>query len=310
VALFCVQTHIHAWPRRVAQQNLSPAHDSAGDGILAEFASVVNAVECAVTVQKTMAERNASVEPERRMQFRMGVNLGDIVLDDARVYGDGVNVATRLESIAEPGGICISDKVHLEIRAKTDIRFEDLGPQQLKNIAEPVRVYRINVGHARAASAQVKPALTLPDKPSIAVLPFTNLSGDEQQEYFSDGITEDILTELSRFSELLVIARNSSFTYKGKAIDIRQVGRELGVRYVLEGSIRGAGNRVRISAQLVDATTGSHRWADRYDRRLEDVFEVQDEVTRSIACLLVAHVNRAEVERSMLKPPHPDAITT
>ena len=233
--------------------------DTAGDGVLAEFASVLNAVKCAVAVQKTMAERNADVDAARRMQFRVGVNQGDVVFDDARVYGDGVNVAARLEAIAEPGGICISAKVHDEIRGKIDIELKDMGPQQLKNIAEPVRVYQIEVCRTGAAPhhSTRKAPLALPDKPSIAVLPFTNLSGDPEQDYFSDGITEDIITELSRFSELFVIARNSSFQYKGKSPDVRQVGRELGVRYVLEGSIRRVGDRVRITAQLIDAMTGA-----------------------------------------------------
>ena len=277
--------------------------DTAGDGILAEFASVLEAVKCALAIQKTMAERNTPVEPLRRMQFRIGINQGDVVVDDARVFGDGVNIAARLEAIADPGGICISDKVHQEIRGRVDLRFTDLGPQQLKNIPELVRVYRIEPHGALTPALWSKPALTLPDKPSIAVLPFTNLSGDPKEDYFSDGITEDIITELSRFSELFVIARNSSFQYKGKSPDIRQVGRELGVRYVLEGSVRRAGERVRITGQLIDATTGTHRWAERYDRELRDVFAVQDEVARTIVAILAAHVNKAEAERTLLKPP-------
>jgi adenylate cyclase len=215
--------------------------DTAGDGILAEFGSVVNAVECALAIQKTMAERNTNVDPEHRMQFRIGVNLGDVIHDEVRVYGDGVNIAARLESIAEPGGICISGEAFAQVRRKLSLDFTDLGEQQLKNIAQPVRVYRVAPERLAAPPAATKPALTLPDRPSIAVLPFTNLSGDPKEDYFSDGITEDIITELSRFSELFVIARNSSFTYKGKAVDVRQVGRELGVRYVLEGSIRRGG---------------------------------------------------------------------
>jgi adenylate cyclase len=277
--------------------------DTAGDGILAEFGSVVNAVECAISIQKTMVERNGNVEVARRMQFRIGVNHGDVIHDETRVYGDGVNVAARLESIAEPGGIYISGKVYDEIAGKITTNFQDLGLQQLKNIALPVRVYRVQTERTAPASAQTKPALALPDKPSIAVLPFANLSGDPKEDYFSDGISEDIITELSRFSELFVIARNSSFQYKGKSQDIRQVGRELGVRYVLEGSIRRASDRVRITAQLIDATTGAHRWAERYDRKLEDVFAVQDEVARMIVSIIAAHVNKAEAERTLLKPP-------
>jgi adenylate cyclase len=280
--------------------------DTAGDGILAEFGSVVNALKCAVAIQKTMAERNAGVEAERRMQFRIGVNLGDVIYDDARVYGDGVNIAARLESVAEPGGICVSGEAHAQVHRKLPIHFIDLGEQHLKNITQSVRVYRIEPTQTTTAhliEPNGKPSLALPDKPAIAVLPFTNLSGDKEQEYFSDGITEDIITELSRFSELFVIARNSTFQYKGKFPDIRQVGRELGVRYVLEGSIRRAGDRVRVAAQLIDATTGAHRWAERYDRELKDVFAVQDEVARTIVTILAAHVNKAEVERTLLKPP-------
>src|SRR5262245_51161415 len=278
--------------------------DTAGDGILAEFGSVVNAVECAIAVQRTMAERNAHVEEPRRMRFRIGVNQVDVIHDETRVYGDGVNVAARLESIAEPGGICISGKVYDEITGKIPATFQDLGLQQLKNIAQPVRVYRVQTEQVAVPSAQTRPALALPDKPSIAVLPFANLSGDPKEDYFSDGITADIITELSRFSELFVIARNSSFQYKGKSPDIRQVGRELGVRYVLEGSIRRAGDRVRITGQLIDAATGVHRWADRYDRDLKDVFAVQDEVAHTIVSTLAAHVRKAESERVRAKPPN------
>jgi adenylate cyclase len=277
--------------------------DTAGDGVLAEFGSVLDAVKCALAIQGTMVERNALIEASRRMQFRIGINQGDVVVDDARVYGDGVNIAARLEAIADPGGICISDKVYQEIRGKVDMRFEDLGAQQLKNIPEPVRVYRIEAHTAPTGAPPSRPVLTLPDRPSIAVLPFTNLSGDPKEDYFSDGTTEDIITELSRFSDLFVIARNSSFQYKGKSPDIRQVGKELGVCYVLEGSIRRAGDRVRITAQLIDATTGAHRWADRYDRKIEDVFAVQDEVARTIVGILTAHVNKAEAERVLQKPP-------
>src|SRR5215475_12395037 len=241
--------------------------DTAGDGILAEFPSVLNAVECAVTIQRKMVERNAAIEPERRMQFRIGINLGDVIYDSDRIFGDGVNVAARLEGIAERGGICVSGKVHQEIRAKIALAYEDLGDTQLKNIAEPVRVYGI-----RLDGAPRRTALALPDKPSIAVLPFQNMSGDPEQEYFSDGMTEDIITDLSKLSGLFVIARHASFLYKGRAVKPEQVSRELGVRYVLEGSVRKASNRVRISAQLVDATRGYPLWAERYDRDLQDIF--------------------------------------
>ena len=256
--------------------------DTAGDGILAEFGSVVNAAECAVAIQRTMAQRNADVEEARRMRFRIGINQGDVVFDDSRVYGDGVNVAARLENLAEPGGICISRRVYEDISGKMQLAFVDLGEQQLKNIAQPVRVYRISGEQLAAARATAKPALALPDKPSIAVLPFTNMSGDPEQEYFADGMVEDIITGLSRFRWLFVIARNSSFTYKGKAVDVKQVGRELGVRYLLEGSVRKSANRIRIAGQLIDASSGTHLWADRFEGAIEDVFELQDQVTASV----------------------------
>jgi adenylate cyclase len=277
--------------------------DTAGDGILAEFPSVLGAVKCAVAIQRTMAERNEPIEPEKRMQYRIGINQGDVVVDDARVYGDGVNIAARLESIANPGGICVSGKVHDEIASKVAVQWEDLGPQTLKNISQPIRVYRVQPVKRNTPAIVTRRVLELPDKPSIAVLPFTNLSGDNEQEYFSDGITEDIITELSRFSELLVIASNSSFELKGSAFDVRQIGRELGVHYVLEGSIRKIGDHVRITAKLVDAITGAHRWAERYDREMKDVFAVQDDVARTIVSILAAHVGKAEVERTRGKPP-------
>ncbi len=266
--------------------------DTAGDGILAEFASVVNAVECAVAIQRTMAERNTAVESGRRMQFRIGINLGDVIYDDDRIFGDGINIAARLEGIAEPGGICVSGKVHEEIDGKMDFSYEDLGDRQLKNIARPVRVYGIRLGRAPAS-----PASAQSDKPSIAVLPFTNMSGDPEQEYFSDGISEDIITDLSKIGSLTVIARNSSFAYKGRSVDVRGIGRELGVRAVLEGSIRRAGNRVRITAQLIDSASGGHLWADRYDRDLTDIFEVQDDVTHRIVDALKITLSPAEKAR-------------
>src|SRR5215470_10524412 len=256
--------------------------DTAGDGILAEFPSVLSAVECALAIQRVMVQRNADVEETRRMRFRIGINLGDVVFDDARIYGDGVNVAARLENIAEPGGICISRKVHEEISGKMGLAFVDAGEQQLKNIVQPVRVYRISGEQLAAPQATARPALALPDKPSIAVLPFTNLSGDPEQEYFADGMVEEVITGLSRFRWLFVIARNSSFTYKGRAVDARQVGRELGVRYLLEGSVRKSANRLRIAGQLIDASSGAHLWADRFEGAVEDVFEVQDQVTASV----------------------------
>ncbi len=239
-----------------------------GDGLLVEFASVVDALRCAAEVQTAMAESNLPLPPDRRIEFRIGIHQGDIVVEDGDIFGDGVNVAARLEGLAEPGGICVSARVQEDAAGRLDIAFEDIGEQQLKNIARPVRAYRV-VTAAGSASAHVESRpLALPDKPSIAVLPFANMSGDPEQEYFADGMVEEIITALSRIRWLFVIARNSSFTYKGQAVDVKQVGRELGVRYVLEGSVRKAGNRVRITAQLIDAATGTHLWADRFDGSL------------------------------------------
>src|SRR5215471_15758505 len=258
-----------------------------GDGLLAEFSSVVDAVRCAVEVQREMALRNAAVPQARRIEYRVGINLGDVIIDEHDIYGDGVNVAARLEGLAEPGGICVSRVVRDQVRDKTDFAFEDLGDQQVKNIARPIRVHRILLGegpgHPEPVSASARPVLALPNKPSIAVLPFQNMSGDPEQEYFVDGMVEEIITALSRIHWLSVLARNSSFTYKGQAVDVKQVGRELGVRYVLEGSVRKAGGRVRITGQLIEAETGAHVWADRFDGSLEDVFDLQDKVAISVA---------------------------
>src|SRR5262245_32890580 len=276
--------------------------DTAGDGILAEFGSVVNAVECAVAIQRTMAERNADVDEARRMRFRIGINQGDVVFDDIRVYGDGVNIAARLENLAEPGGICISRKVYEDISGKVNLTFEDLGEQQLKNIVQPVRAYRLSGEELAAARATTQPALALPDKPSIAVLPFANLSGDPEQEYFADGMVEDIITGLSRIRWLFVIARNSSFTYKGRAVDVKQVGRELGVRYLLEGSVRKSANRIRIAGQLIDASSATHLWADRFEGAIEDVFDLQDRVTASVVGAISPRLQQAEIERVRRKP--------
>ena len=277
--------------------------DTAGDGILAEFASVVNAVECALAIQKAMGERNAAVEQTRRMQFRIGVNLGDVIFDETRIYGDGINIAARLEGISEPGGICISEKVYDEIRDKVSATFEDKGPQELKNIARPVRAYACRTGGPAAVQAgRARGALALPDKPSIAVLPFTNFIGDPEQEYFVDGMVEEITTALSRIRWLFVIARNSSFTYKGRAVDVTQVGRELGVRYVLEGSVRKAGTRVRITGQLIDATTRSHLWADNFDGSLENIFELQDNVASRVAGVIEPVLHAAERTRATQRP--------
>jgi adenylate cyclase len=277
-----------------------------GDGILIEFPSVVEAVACAVAVQRGMTERNAATPEEQRIVFRVGVNLGDIIIaEDHDIHGDGVNVAARLEGIAEPGGICVSAIVHDQVRDKLDLAFEDLGEQALKNITRPVRAYRVRLSTAERAptAAPVETTLALPDKPSIAVLPFQNMSGDPEQEYFADGMVEEIITALSRIRWLFVIARNSSFTYKGQAVDVKQVGRELGVRYVLEGSVRKGSNRVRITAQLIDAISGTHVWADRYDRDLSDIFAVQDEITASVAGVIEPALAEAEQQRVLRKPP-------
>lgn len=264
-----------------------------GDGLLAEFASVIDATRCAVEVQRGMGERNAEVAQDKRIEFRIGINVGDIIIDGNDIFGDGVNVAARLEGLAEPGGICVSGRVQEDVNGKLDIAFEDAGEQALKNIARPVRVYRV-----RTEKAAVKASSALPDKPSIAVLPFQNMSGDPEQEYFADGLAEDIITSLSKVPKLFVIARNSTFTYKGKAVDVRQVARELGVRYVLEGSVRRSGERLRITGQLIDAATGNHVWAERYDRPLRDVFDVQDEITKEI--VLALSVELTDGERALL----------
>jgi len=269
-----------------------------GDGLLLEFASVVDAVRCAVEVQREMAERNADVPADRRIEFRMGINLGDIIRDGRDIYGDGVNVAARLEALAEPGGICVSRVVRDQVRDKLDFAFEDLGEQQVKNIARPVRVYRIPI----AEHAPAKAPLPLPDKPSLAVLPFQNMSGDPEQEYFADGMVEEITTAIARLPWLFVIARNSSFTYKNKPVDVKQVARELGVRYVLEGSVRKAGQRVRITGQLIDATTGNHIWADRFDGALDDIFELQDRVAANVVGAIEPKLRHSEIERASRKP--------
>jgi TolB-like protein len=269
-----------------------------GDGFLAEFNSVVDAMRCAVDVQRGMVERNLGVPPSNRVEFRIGINVGDIIEDNGDIFGDGVNVAARLEAIAEPGGICVSDDAHRQLRDKLDIVFDDAGEQILKNIERPVRVFKIRDG----AAASQRPTLALPDKPSIAVLPFQNLSADPDQEYFADGVVEDITMALSRFHWLFVIARNSSFTYKGRPVDVKQVGRELGVRYVLEGSVRKAGNRIRIAGQLIDAETGAHLWADRFDGALEDMFDLQDHVTSSVVGAIAPKLLYAEMKRAKHKP--------
>lgn len=267
-----------------------------GDGLLVDFASAVEAVRCAVAVQAGMAERNRAAPEDRRIEFRIGINLGDVMIEGDDIYGDGVNVAARLEGIAEPGAIYVSRAVRDSVRDKLEIALEDLGERPLKNIAKPVRVFRIG-GSARPAAASRAAPPPVPDKPSIAVLPFTNMSGDAEQEYFSDGMTEDLITDLSKVSGLFVIARNSSFAYKGKAAKVQEIGRDLGVRFVLEGSIRKAGNRVRITAQLVETEGGGHLWAERFDRELTDIFATQDEVVRRIVDALEVKLTRREEQR-------------
>jgi adenylate cyclase len=275
-----------------------------GDGFLVEFSSPVEAVRCAVEVQEVLTA-NASQELSHALQLRIGINIGDIIIEeDGDIYGDGVNVAARLEQMAEPGGIWISAKVYEEVRDKLPYSFEDLGEQTFKNIARVVRIYSLSDSSRQTkAAAPAKPILSLPDKPSIAVLPFTNMSGDPEQEFFADGMTEDIITGLSRLKWLFVIARNSTFTFKGKAANVRQVARELGVRYVLEGSVRASGKRIRITGQLIDAESGKHIWAERYDRLLEDVFAVQDEITENVVAAIEPHLYVEEGYRAQSRPP-------
>jgi len=273
-----------------------------GDGLLVEFASVVDAVRCAVEVQREMIARNAAAPAERRIEFRMGINVGDIIVEDGDIFGDGVNIAARLEALAEPGGICLSAAAHEQVRDRLDIAFDDLGEQQVKNIARPVRIYGVALGASSRAALPLAAPLPLPDKPSLAVLPFQNMTGDAEHEYFVDGMVEEITTAISRLPWLFVIAHNSSFTYKGKAIDVKQVARELGVRYVLEGSVRKAGNRVRITGQLIDTTTGAHIWADRFDGALDDIFELQDQVASNVAGAIEPKLRQSEIERASRKP--------
>ena len=271
----------------------------AGDAVLARFDAVVDALSSAASIQDELKNRNTDLPDERKVQFRIGVNLGDVIEDRGDIYGDGVNVAARLESLADSGGICISESVRTAIGKKLDLAYESMGEQNVKNIEEPVRAYKValTVEEKTQTTSPTKPTLELPDKPSIAVLPFDNMSGDPEQEYFSDGITEDIITELSRFSSLFVIARNSSFAFKGQSIDVKSIARELGVRYMLEGSVRRAGNRLRINAQLLDTEMATHIWAERYNGSTDDIFELQDEITRNIVGSITPQIESAEVER-------------
>jgi adenylate cyclase len=280
-----------------------------GDGAIVEFRSVVDAVRCAIEIQNSMIERNAGVSPERRIEFRIGIHLGDVVEEnDGDLMGDGVNIAARLEGVAQPGAICLSEDAYRQVKSRLDVAISDLGETKLKNIAEPMHIYSLQFGGAVAASAIASSAtpaasgLSLPDKPSIAVLPFQNMSGDPEQEYFADGMVEEIITALSRFRQLFVIARNSSFVYKGRAVDVKQVSRELGVRYVLEGSVRKAADRIRITAQLIDASTGGHLWAQRFDGRFEDIFDLQDQVTARVVGEIAPKLEQAEIERAKRKP--------
>jgi TolB-like protein/Tfp pilus assembly protein PilF len=284
-----------------------------GDGALVEFRSVVDAVRCAIEVQTAMVERNAGLPPETRIEFRVGIHLGDVVEEsDGDLMGDGVNVAARLEGVAEPGTICLSEDAYRQVRSRLDLEISDLGETQLKNIAEPMRVYALKVGLAAsprsggATSPSLSAGTPASQRPSIAVLPFQNMSGDAEQDYFADGMVEDIITGLSRIKWLFVIARNSSFAYKGKSIDVKQAARELGVRYVLEGSVRRAANRLRVTAQLIEAETGHHVWADRYDRTLDDIFELQDELTMSVVAVIEPSLRQAEIER--VKRDRPDSL--
>jgi len=280
-----------------------------GDGVLVEFASAVDAARCAIEFQRGMVEQNAAVPQAKRIEFRVGIHVGDIIVDDNDIFGDGVNIAARLEGIAEPGGVCISDDAQRQIRGKIDTGFEDMGPQSLKNIAEPMRAWRLRMGAIGSAAAPIWPpvestqALALPDKPSVAVLPFENMSGDPEQEYFADGMVDEIITALSRFKWLFVIARNSSFTFKGKAVDIKEVGRRLGVRYVLEGAVRKAAGKVRITGQLIDAVTGTHLWADRFERDLTDIFALQDEVTVAVVSAIQPKLLQTEIAMAARRRP-------
>ncbi len=277
-----------------------------GDGMLVEFGSVIEAVQCAAEIQRRMARRNADMPPARWIQFRIGINLGDVIIEDGDIFGDGVNVAARLEGLAEAGGICVSQAVRDQIGDRLDVAFEDLGEQAVKNLARPIRVFRALLGEdATGPAPEAKPekiAGTATDKPAIAVLPFVNMSGDPEQEFFADGLTEDIITALSRFRDLLVISRNSAFVHKGKAVRIQDVAREFGVQYVVEGSVRKAGHRVRVTVQLIDAETDRHVWAERYDRELEDIFAIQDEITAAIVATLPGRVEQASHDRAERKP--------
>ncbi len=298
--------------RELVQPKIAEGHGRIvklmGDGLLAEFPSVVEAVQCAVNIQKGMAESEPDLPEDQRIRLRIGVNLGDIIVEGSDIYGDGVNVAARLEALADPGSICVSGTVFDHVKGKVDLDFADLGEQQVKNIDQPVQVYRIALDSEADASEAADPStvsaavLELPDKPSIAVLPFDNMSGDPEQEYFSDGVTEDIISELSRFRELFVIARNSSFSYKGKAAKVQDIATDLGVQYVLEGSVRAAGDQIRVTAQLIDAETGHHIWSERYNREITDLFDLQDEIAQTVAGTVAGRLKLTAEDRAERKP--------
>ncbi len=273
-----------------------------GDGLLVEFQSVVDAVQCAVEIQQRMSRRNTDVSPARWIQFRIGINLGDIIVEDDDIFGDGVNVAARLQELAEPGGICVSAAVRDQVGERAGVAFEDLGEQALKNIARPIRAFRVLLGKRPQASGSAAEDAATASKPSLVVLPFVNMSGDPEQEFFVDGLSEDITTELSRFHDLLVISRNSAFVHKGKAVKVQDIAREFKVHYVVEGSVRKAGDRVRVTVQLIDAETDRHVWAERYDRKIEDIFAIQDEVTSAIAGTLPGRIEAAGQDRAKRKP--------
>ena len=284
--------------------------DTPGDNILAEFPSIVDAVNCAVEIQRDLANRNAELSDNRKMEFRIGINLGDVIEVEGRIYGDGVNIAARVESLAEPGGISISGSAYDQISNKLDLEFENLGEHKVKNIITPIHIYRIKIRFDPPGkfAPEKQAALPLPDKPSIAVLPFNNMSGDSEQEYFSDGITEDIITALSRSPWLFVIARNSSFAYRGASVDVKKVSTELGVRYILEGSVRKAGNRIRVTAQLIDGSSGSHMWAEKYDGELHDIFDLQDQITQQVVSSLLTKI-QTYVGENPKRLEHPDIVT-
>jgi adenylate cyclase len=294
----------------LSQQFRGRVVDSPGDNILAEFSSIVDAVNCAVEIQRELAQRNDKLPNNRKMEFRIGINLGDVIEEKGRIYGDGVNIAARVESLAQAGGICLSGRVYDQVTNKLGLVYENLGEHRVKNIGTPIRIYRVKVENDLSAklAAEKQAVLPLSTKPSIAVLPFDNISGDSEQEYFSDGLTEDIITALSRSPWLFVIARNSSFAYRGAKVDLKQISRELGVRYILEGSVRKAGNRIRVTAQLIDGNLGSHMWAEKYDGELQDIFDLQDQITQQVVSSLLTQI-QIYVGENPKRLEHPDIVT-